>query len=337
MTPELVAQARTGDEEAFRRLVEPHRRELTVHCYRILGSMQDAEDALQDTLVAAWQGLNSFEHPSSLRSWLYRIATTRSLNAARSRSRHHHAQVTMPGGLPEPNGRREVTWLEPFPDNLLEGLQDQDPGPEARYESKEAISLAFITTLQMLSPLGRAVLILRDVLGFHTTEVALILQTTEGSVASALKRARSALRSERSAQEGEPAARPRSAHERDLVERFTRAFEATDLRALVALLTEDVRFAMPPLPFEWLGPRRASEFLQAVWVSLGGRPRLVPTRANGQPAFALYAPPTDGVEYKLLGILVLTVTHDGIRGLTRFEAAALHHFALPVSLERFEC
>ena len=194
MATELITRARSGDGEAFRQLIGPHRRELMVHCYRILGSTQDAEDALQETLLAAWQGLRGFEERSSVRTWLYRIATSRCLNALRSGRRRP------PAGSPpawvepvEPSGLGEVTWLQPFPDALLDDLADRAPGPEARYESREAISLAFVTALQLLPPRQRAVLILRDVLGFRASEVAGILESTEESVTSALKRARAAL------------------------------------------------------------------------------------------------------------------------------------------------
>ena len=166
MTADLIDLARAGDGDAFRRLVGPYERELRVHCYRMLGSVQDAEDAMQDALLAAWQGLGGFEGRASVRTWLYRVTTTRCLNVRRSARRR---QGTMPPGPtpPEPTRLGEVTWLEPCPDDLLAGLPDAEPGPEARYEAREAISLAFITALQLLPPRQRAVLILRDVLGFH--------------------------------------------------------------------------------------------------------------------------------------------------------------------------
>src|SRR5579864_2849284 len=197
MTTDLIARAQTGDGEAFGQLIEPYRRELQVHCYRILGSVQDAEDALQETLLAAWRGLNGFEGRSSVRTWLYKVATSRCLNVLRSGRRRGLAggaerEVAPPPGvdLPLPTRLGEVVWLEPYPDLLLEGLADSAPGPEARYEASEAISLAFVTALQLLPPRQRAVLVLRDVLGFHAEEVAGILQTTVESVTSALKRAR---------------------------------------------------------------------------------------------------------------------------------------------------
>jgi RNA polymerase sigma factor (sigma-70 family) len=223
---DLVASAQAGDGEAFRELTEPYRRELQVHCYRMLGSLHDAEDALQDTLLAAWQGIGRFEGRASIRTWLYRIATNRCLNARRSASRRP-ARWDMPGvDVPEPTRLGEVGWLEPYPDVLLEGAMPL--GPEARYEQTEAISLAFVTVLQVLPPRQVAVLVLRDVLGFHASEVAEMLDSTVDSVNSALKRARAGLRhlpSEPSEpSEREPA--PGSTSEQALVERFVRAYES---------------------------------------------------------------------------------------------------------------
>ena len=189
VTADLVDRARAGDGEAFRRLTGPHRRELQVHCYRMLGSVQDAEDALQETMLAAWRGLDGFEGRSSLRTWLYQVATSRCLNALRA-ARRRPAPVETGLDLPEPTRLGEVMWLQPYPDDLLASVADRDPGPEARYERREAISLAFVTALQLLPPRQRAVLILRDVLGFRASETAAMLETTEESVTSALKRAR---------------------------------------------------------------------------------------------------------------------------------------------------
>ena len=192
MTADLISRARAGDDDAFRALTEPHRRELQVHCYRMLGSLQDAEDALQDTLLAAWQGLGGFEGRASLRTWLYRIATNRCLNARRSASRRPAKEWDVPGvEPPEPTRLGEVVWLEPFPDALLEG--SAAARPEARYEQTETISLAFVTALQVLPPRQVAVLILRDVLGFRAGEVADMLDATVEAVNSALKRARAGL------------------------------------------------------------------------------------------------------------------------------------------------
>src|SRR5262245_26538231 len=194
MTDPALARARAGDEHAFRELVEPYRRELQVHCYRILGSVQDAEDLLQETLVAAWRGLGGFEERASVRAWLYRIATNRSLDALRA-SRRRPDEPPRMTDLPEPTRRGEPVWLEPYPDVLLAGVPDRAPGPEARYETREAVALAFVVGLQHLPPQQRAVLVMRDVLGFRAAEVAAMLETTESSVNNLLRRAREAFES----------------------------------------------------------------------------------------------------------------------------------------------
>jgi RNA polymerase sigma-70 factor (ECF subfamily) len=303
-----------------------------VHCYRILGSTQDAEDALQETMLAAWQGLHGFQERSSVRTWLYRIATNRCLNALRSGGRRPGAGTPPPGVAPlEPTGLGEVTWLEPCPDDLLEGLADRAPGPEARYETRESISLAFVTALQLLPPRQRAVLILRDVLGFRAREVAGMLESTEESVTSALKRARAAMGSRLGpAAQREPAPPPGSPAEQQLVARLTQAFERGVVDDLVALLTEDVLLSMPPLPLEYQGQELVRQFFTAVW---GGRSfRLVPTRANSQPAFAIYVrEPHAGVAHAS-GLVVATLAGPRICALTRFDNSVLPGFGLPRTL-----
>ena len=253
MTADLIDLARAGDEDAFRQLVRPYERELQVHCYRMLGSVHDAEDAMQDALLAAWQGLAGFEGRASVRTWLYRVTTTRCLNVRRSARRR---QGTMPPGPapPEPTRLGEVTWLEPCPDDLLAGLPDAEPGPEARYEAREAISLAFITAVQRLPPRQRAVLILRDVLGFGASEAARILGSTEESVTSALKRARATLRHDDTASP-EPPPAPGSVAEKQLIERLTRAYAAGDVDGIIALFTDDAWLTMPPAAAGVPGPR----------------------------------------------------------------------------------
>jgi RNA polymerase sigma-70 factor (TIGR02960 family) len=332
---ELIRRARAGDEHAFRELVEPHRHELQVHCYRILGSAQDAEDALQETLLAAWRGLTTFEGRSSMRTWLYRIATNRCLNALRSSSRRPPTGSPLPGLDPPPPTRLgEVVWLEPYPDILVEGLAtDEALGPEARYASREAISLAFVTALQHLPPLQRAVLVLRDVLGFHASEVARILDTTEESVTSALKRARSALRRRLpSSGEHKPPPPPNSAGEQELIERLTHAYDVGDVESVVALLTDDVWLKMPPMPLEYQGRELAAQFLAAVAFRDGRTYRLVPTRANGQPAFGAYVrdPHADILHATLL--LVVTLSGNRISAMTAFPSSVLARFGLPRTL-----
>src|SRR4051812_18920818 len=248
---ELIAKAQAGDGEAFRALTEPHRRELQVHCYRMLGSLQDAEDALQDTLVSAWQGLAGFEGRASVRTWLYRIATNRCLDALRAASRRPAKEWDIPGvDPPEPTRLGEVVWLEPYPDALLDDAIGVPLGPEARYEQTESISLAFVTALQVLPPRQIAVLVLRDVLGFRASEVAEMLDTTGESVTSALKRARATLQRPSAT---EPAPASDSPAEQALVAAFVRAYEAADIDAVVALLTDNVFMSMPPMALEYEG------------------------------------------------------------------------------------
>jgi RNA polymerase sigma-70 factor (TIGR02960 family) len=334
VTTDLLARARTGDGEAFGQLVDPYRRELQVHCYRILGSAQDAEDALQETLLAAWRGLGGFQGRASIRTWLYRIATGRCLNARRSARRR--PQMDWPIlrlDPPEPTRLGEVLWLEPYPDVLLEGLADRSPGPEARYEATEAISLAFITALQLLPPRQRAVLALRDVLGFHAREVADILEATEESVTSALKRARANLqRTLPPAGEREPPPAPDSAVDAELVQRLTRAYDTGDVDGLVALLTDDVWVRMPPVPLEYQGRELAARFFTAVAFRQGRTYRLIATRANGQPAFGAYVRDPHAGVLHATGLLVCTLAGSRIRAMTLFDTSVLDRFGLPRTL-----
>jgi RNA polymerase sigma-70 factor (TIGR02960 family) len=329
---DLIARARAGDGDAFRALTEPYRRELQVHCYRMLGSVQDAEDALQDTLLAAWQGIGGFEGRASIRTWLYRIATNRCLNARRSASRRPAREWDMPGvEPPEPTRLGELVWLEPYPDALLEGATGVPLDPEARYEQTEAISLAFVTALQVLPPRQLAVLLLRDVLGFHANEVADMLEATVESVTSALKRARASLqRRLPPAAEREPAPAPDSTSEQALVAGFVRAYESADLDALVALLTDDVFFSMPPIPLEYQGRDVVARLFASIFGS-GRRVDLVPTRANGQPAFGAYLRAPTGIRHGA-GLFVLTLAGERICAFTRFDSSVFPWFGLPRSL-----
>jgi RNA polymerase sigma-70 factor (TIGR02960 family) len=329
---DLLSRARAGDGDAFRELTEPHRRELQVHCYRMLGSFQDAEDALQDTLLAAWQGFSGFEARASLRTWLYRIATNRCLNARRSASRRQAKEWDVPNvEPPEPTRLGEVVWLEPFPDALLEGGIGAPLGPEARYEQTESISLAFVTALQTLPPRQLAVLILRDVLGFHVIEVADMLDSTVGSVKSALKRAHASLQHRRpTTEDREPPPAAASPSEDAIVAKFVRAWESADLDALVGLLTDDVFMSMPPMAFEYEGRDVVARFCASTFGG-GRRFDLVPTRANGQPAFGAYVRAPGGISHGT-GLYVLTLTGDRICAMTRFENSVLPSFGLPRSL-----
>jgi RNA polymerase sigma-70 factor (TIGR02960 family) len=327
VTPDLIARAQAGDDAAFDTLVDPHRRELHVHCYRMLGSVQDAEDVLQETLLAAWRGIRGFEQRSSVRTWLYRIATSRCLNALRASSRRPQmTSARPPGEPPEPTRLGEVLWLEPYPDDLLDGLGGA-VDPAARFDRRESMSLAFMTALQLLPPRQRAVLVLRDVLAFRTGEVAAMLGTTEDAVSSALKRARAALRP---LWEGrEPPPPPGSPAERALLDRLTCAYEAGDIDAVVALLTDDVWLTMPPVPLEYQGKDLAATFLRTVIFRDGRRYHLVPTRANGQPAFGGYVRDPHAGVLHATGLLVLTLSGGRIAGMTRFESGVLARFGLP--------
>jgi len=331
-TADLISRARAGDGDAFRALAEPHRRELLVHCYRMLGSFQDAEDALQDTLLAAWQGFAGFQARASIRTWLYRIATNRCLNARRSSRRRLAKEWDVPGVYPpEPTRLGEVVWLEPLPDEFLGGVIDEELGPEARYEQTESISLAFVTALQLLPPRQLAVLVLRDVLGFRAHEVAEMLDSTAESVNSALKRARASLhRQQLPPGDREPPPAAGSPAEDALVAKFVSAYQSGDLDALVAMLTDDVFMSMPPMPLEYQGRDVVARFC-ALLFRAGRKYHLVPTRANGQPAFGLYVHAHDGVRYGT-GLVVLTLAGDRICAMTRFENSALPWFGLPRSL-----
>jgi len=330
VTTELLDLARAGDGDAFRSLTEPHRRELQVHCYRLLGSLQDAEDAVQDTLLAAWQGIKTFEARASVRTWLYRVATNRCLNVRRTAGRRPRpAGWPVAGVTPiEPSRLGEITWLEPYPDALLPEA-DWARGPEARYESTEAISLAFITALQQLPPRQRAVLVLRDVLGFHADEVADMLESTLESVTSALKRARAAVGQRLDRVTDQPPPEPRSEAEARLLGRLTRAYDTGDIDALVALLTDDVVVAMPPLPLEYHGRELAFQFHHDVAFRDNRTYRLVPTRANNEPAFGAYVRDPAGGPSHPLGLIVFTLAGERISAITRFDTVVFPYFGLP--------
>ncbi|HXB46828.1 MAG TPA: RNA polymerase subunit sigma-70 [Streptosporangiaceae bacterium] len=328
MADALLDLARSGDEAAFAELVSPHRRELHLHCYRLLGSFDDADDALQETLVAAWRGLPAFEAKASARTWLYRIATNTCLNLVRKAARRPQMTQPLPAAAPVSTGSSEVTWLQPYPDKLLDGLPDGDPGPEARVERNEAVSLAFVTALQLLSPRARAVLILRDVLGFTTREAADIIGSSEEAVAMTLSRARATLRQHTLSPEAPPAGAGTAAEER-MARRLAAALVAHDIDEVVSLLADDIRIVMPPLPAIWQGRERAAEFLTEVAFRLVPEARFVGTRANRQPALAVYTRDEASGLWRGSGLLVVTLRGDQITGLTRFESHTLRPFGLP--------
>jgi len=335
VTEATLERARGGDDQAFGEITDPYRSELQLHCYRILGSVQDAEDVLQETLLAAWRGLGQYEGRASLRTWLYRIATNRCLNVLRASGRRPRAEPAGPDFLTaEPTRRGEPLWLEPYPDALLEGVPDAGAGPEARYEAKEAITLAFVTAVQHLPPRQRAVLVLRDVLGFRSSEVADMLDSSEASVNSALQRARATMADRLPGRERERAPLPRSARERDVVARFATAFAGNDIDAVVALLTEDAWFTMPPVTLEYQGHEAIAGFLRDITNWRGPRRyRLIPVRANGQPAFGCYLQEAQTPVFGAHGIIVLTLEGDRLSAITRFvDNSNLARFGLPQML-----
>jgi RNA polymerase sigma-70 factor (ECF subfamily) len=327
-----LTRARAGDEDAFRELTDPFRRELQLHCYRILGSVQDAEDMVQETLLAAWRGLEQFERRSSLRAWLYRIATNRCLNALRGRRRRPREAPAMVEP-PEPTRLSEPIWIEPYPDVLLEDVADSAPGPQARYETREAVGLAFVTAVQHLPPRQRAVLVLRDVLGFSGAAVAGMLETSQAAVKAALQRARAKLDEEWSTGDREGAPAPGSRRERELVGLFAAAVERGDVDAVVSLLTDDAWVRMPPQPYEYQGHTAVAAFLRDRAIRRGAPLRLVPTRANGQSAFGCYLPDPHAAIARAYGLMVLTLDEDRISAITWFtERSLFPHFGLPRAL-----
>ena len=323
----LLARARSGDGDAFRQLVEPLHRELQVHCYRTLGSIQDAEDMVQETMLAAWSALDRFDG-RALRAWLYRIATNRCLNHLRGKRHRGPSRAPTSNAVPTASPTSEPWWLEPYPDHLVD-IADTEPGPEARYDTRESLSLSFICALQTLTPQQRAVLLLRDVLGFSGYEVAEILETTRASVNSTLQRARQDL-----PRQCDPALvpQPRSAAERAVADRFAEALQSGNAEVIVALLTDDARFTMPPEPVEYRGPQAIGAFFRQL--PFWNQPmKLVPTRANGQPAYAYYTKDPNGTLHRARGMLVLTIQANRISQITRFgDTGILARFGLPRTL-----
>lgn len=326
--------ARGGDEGAFERIVEPYRRELQAHCYRMLGSVHDAEDALQETLLRAWRGLSGFEGRSSLRAWLYRIATNVSLRAIERRPTRLLPVDYGPAGDPHSEPEEPLTesvWVEPYPDD---GLKDVRSSPDARYEQRESVELAFIAALQHLPDRQRAVLLLRDVLGFAPAEIAEALDSTPASVYSALQRAHAAIDErlpERSQQETLRSIDDE--HLREMTERFVAAWEANDVSAIVAMLTDDVAITMPPRPSWYRGREAVAAFLAKTPMAEREHWRIVLVSANGQPGFATYGLEGDGRWYAH-AIQTITLDPNGlIAEITAFlEPELFRHFGLPHEL-----
>jgi RNA polymerase sigma-70 factor (ECF subfamily) len=327
MDETVLGRARAGDGQAFEDLVAPHRRELLVYCYRSLGSMHDAEDALQEVMVSAWRALDRFDGRSP-RAWLYRIATNRCLNHLRDVARRPQPASGLDAAAsPGVNHAEDPWWLEPLPDELLVAVEH---GPEARYEERESIALSFVAGLQHLPPQQRAALLLRDVLGFPASEAAAILDTTATSVNSALIRARGGFRPDRTP---DRVPLPRSPEEAAVVDRFVDAFQGGDLDRILEVLSHDARLSMPPEPIQCNGVHAVVDFLRGrrFW---GPELTLLPTRANGQPAFVYYLRDESTAPPRASGVIVLTISHDRVTTLTRFGEPQLARFGLPRSVPR---
>jgi RNA polymerase sigma-70 factor, ECF subfamily len=328
----MLAAARAGDESAFAALVEPHRRELRVHCYRMLGSLDESEDLVQDTFLRAWKGIGRFAGRSTVRAWLYRIATNACLDALDGRARR-----VLPHQVNTRSSDGEIAWLQPFPDRLWEPAAPSEAEPEGAAVSRETIELAFLVAIQQLPPRQRAALILRDVLGFSALQTAEFLEGSVASVNSALQRARATMRHhlpERRLDWASPA--ESTEQERAVLRRYVDAVERADLAAMAELLAEDVRATMPPY-LAWFADRDGVlAALAASWdpssPDFVGRFRIVPTRANGQPAAAAYVRLADDEEYRAFAISVLRVDGGRIAEMTAFHDTRLFQaFGLPMS------
>ena len=328
--------ARAGDHESFAKLIEPYRQELLVHCYRILASFEDAEDILQEALLRVWRHLDSFEGRSSLRSWLYKVATNACLDALDTRKSRGLPRELYPRGQPSqplPQPSPEIIWVEPFPDDLIENQPKMYP--EARYDIRESITLAFLAALQKLPGRQRAVLLLRDVLGWDTAETAGTLDMSVAAVNSALRRARETMK-----QSAERKSRPSPAQLDEqlsaLLRRYVAAWEAADSSALVAVVREDVALTMPPIPVWFEGRADIQVFLDGyLFKSVDPfRLRLVPIRANGAPAFAVYQMDSSG-GYRPAALHVLTITGEGISQIDdflTFDSQLFSQFGLPLTI-----
>jgi RNA polymerase sigma-70 factor, ECF subfamily len=333
----LLGAAKGGDQGALQQLTEPHRRELQVHCYRMLGSFHDAEDLVQETFLRAWRGLASFDGRAPVRYWLYRIATNVCLNALASRASagrvlpetHNPPTEQMPDREPAD----DIAWLEPYPDSALEGIPDDAPGPDARYEMREAVHLAFIAAIQLLPPRQRAALLLRDVLGWSAAESARLLDSSVGAINSMLQRARATLEERRRAGPARLSAAATTDEHRALLQRYVHAWESTDVDGFTALLKEDAVLSMPPWKQWYLGRHAIGTFFARTGRPGGHAPfRLVPIGANGQPSFAFYSR-WQSPEWRFHSIQLLMLDGNTIERMTSFVMPALASvFALPAAL-----
>ncbi len=337
--PHHQEQASAGANQAFERLAEPFRREIKLHCYRMLGSLHEADDLVQETYLRAWRSFDSFEG-GSFRAWLYRIATNACLNALASRKHvrrllpDQEARATITVEMPEGAPPTDVEWLEPYPDSNLDGMADDAPNPEARYKSREAVQLAFVAAIQELPPRQRAAILLCDVLGWAAAEATTLLGGSTASINSALQRARATLA--KRYPDGRPpeASRPDPPQQK-LLDQYLQAWEGHDLDGFVALLKEDATYTMPPW-LQWYAGREAiRSFFAMAWKTCTGL-RLVSTAANGQPAFAVYARADADGPLTAHSIHVLALEHDMISTLTLFVPPTgprlFQAFGLPPSL-----
>ena len=324
----------TVDRDAFQQLAEPYRRQLQVHCYRMLGSLHEAEDLVQETFLRAWRARQRFEGRTSFRNWLYRIATNACLNAIAARPSSGRITPDMYGPPADqfPSGKlpTEVAWLEPYPDSELDGIADAALGPDARYELQESVQLAFVAAIQQLPARQRAVLLLRDVLGWSAAETAQLLDASVASVNSALQRARATLETRFPA--GEPSRTPSTDdNQRDLLERYVHAWEAKDIDGLVALLREDAVLSMPPWPHWYRGRDAIRTFLVWAWRSrTDSALRMVPVGANRQPAFVYYFADPGSIEFVAHGIMLVTLRDDAVAAMMVFrDMGLLSGFGVP--------
>jgi RNA polymerase sigma-70 factor (ECF subfamily) len=327
------------DRDAFAQLTEPYRRQIKVHCYRMTGSLQEAEDLVQETYLRAWRSLDAFKGRGSLRSWLYQIATRASLDALakNKRGRRLLPEENFPPADHFPTGQppEDIAWLEPYPDSELDDLADDTPTPEARYEQRESVRLAFVAALQHLPPRQRAVLLLIDVLGWSSAETASLVGGSTASVNSALQRARATL-NRRNQMRGEQQPADFSSDQQALLERYVRAWEDKDIDGFVALLKSEATYAMPPWSQWYQGSASIGSFFGEIWKRYG-RFRLLPTRANGQSAFVLYTQGQSEKEWRVHSVQVLDIDEGSISSLTAFmrpmSAALVSAFGLPLIIE----
>jgi RNA polymerase sigma-70 factor, ECF subfamily len=325
--------------DTFVQLAEPYRRQIKAHCYRMSGSLHEAEDLVQETYLRAWRAFESFEGRGSLKAWLYQIATRVCLDAIAQRKKIQRLLPTgnFPSATEVPTGQppTDIAWLEPYPDSELDDVADEAPNAEARYAQRQSVRLAFVAALQHLPPRQRAVLLLIDVLGWSSAETASLIGSSTASVNSALQRARATLeRHNRSGDMDQSVVV--TPDQQALLDRYVRAWEDKNLDGFVALLKSEATYAMPPWSHWYLGREAIGRFFGAVWKHYG-RFRLLPTQANGQPAFVLYTQAEGECEWRAHSVQVLSIDEEGISSLTAFmrplAPALVPAFGLPLTIQ----